>query len=152
MIFPTIFATDGCNQIGNGYGPITTSFAPGELSTIEIGKSSTNVYDFSELPCPPSSIDVPPGSTYAPLLAPPSFIYALDPAFSTCVPGFDQGVDAPIDPPIALPTVHGGLEGPGALDDNLPPRDLGAQTLPHAGTAGPAKTAEPKRIKFNQDF
>lgn len=152
MIFPTIYASDGCNQIGNGYGPITTSFAPGELSTIEIRGISTKVYDFSELPCPPSSIKVPPGAFYAPLLAPPSFMYALDPAFSTCIPAADQGVDAPIDPPIALTTAHGGLEGPGALDDNLPPRDLGAQTLLHAGTTGPAKTAEPMRITFSHDF
>ena len=138
-------ATDGCRRIGQGFGPITTSFAPGELSTIDVSKRATSMYDFSGLPCPPPSIDVPPGETYAPLMAPPSFIYALDPAFSTCVPGFDQGDLPPVDPPIAFTTVTGGLQGPGLPGDAPPrPRDLGARTLPLAGIPGPAKTAGPE--------
>ncbi len=142
-VFPSIMASDGCNQIGKGYGPITTSFAPGELSTIE-ASDTTNVYNFSELPCAPSGIEVPPGETYAPLLAPPSFLYDLDPAFSACVPAYVQGVNPPFDPPIAVTSVKGGLRGPD-IQDNLPPRrDLGAYARPHAGASGPAKTAEPK--------
>ena len=137
-------ASDGCSQIGKGFGPITTSFAPGELSIIPIGGFETRVYNFSGLPCPPPDIDVPPGEAYAPLLAPPPFIYDLDPAFTRCVPSYSQGVDPPIDPPIAVHTVHGGLPGPGVPGGDLPPRrDLGARPRPLAGTQGPAKTAEP---------
>ena len=137
-------AADGCNQIGGRYGPITTSFAPGELSTIEIGLGGqiTNVYNFSQLPCPPSSVHVPSGAPYAPLLAPPSFLYDLDPAFSTCVPAWNQGLEPPFDPPIAVTSVKGGLRGP--LGNFPARRDLGAYARPQAGTWGPAKTAEPK--------
>ena len=48
--------------------------------------------------------------SYAPLIAPPSFIFNdLDNgAFSNCIPGLSQGVD----PPIALPS-GGGPSGPG---------------------------------------
>lgn len=130
-IFPSIMASDGCNQIGKGYGPITTSFAPGELSTIDIGGRSTNVFNFADLPCPPSGIDVPPGETYAPLIAPPSFIWDLDPAFSGCVPGYSQGVD----PPTAFTGVPG-LDGPG---DGAPPRRRDQEVLPW----GPTRTAGP---------
>ena len=47
---------------------------------------------------------------YAPLIAPPSFIFNdLDNgAFSNCIPGLSQGVD----PPIPLST-GGGVSGPG---------------------------------------
>ena len=138
-------ATDGCSQVGKGFGPITTSFAPGELSTIVIGSHETRVYDFSDLPCPPSDVYLPPGETYAPLIAPPSFIYALDPAFSTCVIGYNQGAAPPVDPPIALTTDPGGLQGPGLPGDPPPRRrDLGARTLPLAGVPGPTKTAGPE--------
>lgn len=126
-------ASDGCNQIGSGYGPITTSFAPGELSTIDIGGVSTNVFNFADLPCPPPGIELPPGETYAPLIAPPSFIFDLDPAFSTCIPGYSQGVD----PPHALPTAAGGLGGPGPVGGGPRRRDL--EGLPW----GPMKTPAP---------
>ena len=138
-IFPSIMASDGCNQIGQGYGPITTSFAPGELSTIDIGAQSTNVFNFADLPCPPSGIEVPPGETYAPLIAPPSFIFELDPAFSTCVPGYSQGVD----PPTALPTVLGGLQGPVPGQGVHRRGDPGAHAHPHLPPWAPTKTAGP---------
>ena len=139
-------ASDGCNQIGKSFGPITTSFAPGELSTIDLS-GGTKVYNFSELPCPPSGVDLLPGQTYAPLIAPPLFIFDLDPAFSTCIPAYNysQGLIPPIDPPTALPTVHSGLQGPGVPGGDAPPRrDLGARARPLAFPQGPAKTAEPK--------
>lgn len=131
-------ASDGCNQIGKGYGPITTSFAPGELSTIDIGGRSTNVYDFADLPCPPPGIDVPAGKPYAPLIAPPSFIWGLDPAFSGCIPGYSQGVD----PPTAHPTAPG-LGGPGDPGVAPPRRDLAGHAHPHAASWGPVKTPAP---------
>ncbi|KAL9135245.1 MAG: hypothetical protein Q9175_003564 [Cornicularia normoerica] len=111
-------ASDGCNQIGKGYGPITTSFAPGELSTIAGG--STNVFNFADLPCGPSAIELPPGSPYAPLISPPPFIWALDPAFSNCIPGRNQGVD----PPIAV-TSDGGPQGPGPVAPWAPTKTAG---------------------------
>ena len=128
-------ASDGCSQIGKGYGPITTSFAPGELSTIDIGGHSTNVFEFSDLPCPPSGIDVPSGKPYAPLISPPPFIWGLDPAFSGCIPGYSQGVD----PPTALPTADAPA-GPGGA----PPRrrDVGASPWTPIKTPGPALHAQ----------
>lgn len=137
-IFPSIMASDGCNQIGNGYGPITTSFAPGELSTIDIGGQSTNVFNFADLPCPPSGIDLPPGATYAPLISPPPFIFDLDPAFSTCIPGYSQGVD----PPTALPTGLG-PQGPGSPGGGLPRRDPGARGHPRVESRAPQITPGP---------
>lgn len=137
-IFPSIMASDGCNQIGSGYGPITTSFAPGELSTIDIGSHSTNVFNFADLPCPPSGIEIPQGETYAPLIAPPSFIFDLDPAFSTCIPGYSQGVD----PPTAF-TAGPGPQGPGGPGGGLPRRGLGAHNSPHVAPWAPTKTAGP---------
>lgn len=137
-IFPSIMASDGCNQIGSGYGPITTSFAPGELSTIDIGRVSTNVFNFADLPCPPSGIEMPAGETYAPLIAPPSFIFDLDPAFSSCIPGYSQGVD----PPRAFPT-DSGPQGPGSPGGGLPRRDFGAHGHPHITPWAPEKTAGP---------
>lgn len=127
-------ASDGCTQIGHGYGPITTSFAPGELSTIAGG--STNVFNFADLPCPPSGVEVPAGSTYAPLIAPPPFIWDLDPAFSGCIAGLRQGVD----PPTAMPTANG-PGGPGQPGGGLPRRDLGAH--PNVAPWAPTKTAGP---------
>ena len=132
-IFPSIMASDGCNQIGKGYGPITTSFAPGELSTIDIGGHSTNVFNFDDLPCPPPGIFVPSGQPYAPLIAPPPFIWGLDPAFSTCQPGYSQG----LDPPHAIPTMSG-PQGPGA-PGAAPPRRRDLEVFPW----GPAKTPGP---------
>lgn len=137
-------ASDGCNQIGEGYGPITTSFAPGELSTIVFGGELTSVYNLTGLPCPPSSIEVPPGDAYAPLLGPPSFIYDLDPAFSTCIAGYSQGVAPPIDPPIAYTRVQGGLLSPSTPGVHLPHRNVGARARPHLGPSGPVKTVDPK--------
>ena len=138
-IFPSIIASDGCNRIGGAYGPITTSFAPGELSTIDVGGHMTSVFNFADLPCPPSSIQLPPGETYAPLIAPPAFIFDLDPAFSTCVPGYSQGVD----PAIAF--TSGILDGPGSPGANPRRRRdvVGAHAHPHGGPWGPTMTAGP---------
>ena len=131
-------ASDGCNQIGGTYGPITTSFAPGELSTI--ADDSTNVFNFADLPCPPPGIEVPSGSPYAPLISPPPFITGLDPAFASCIPGRDQGVD----PPIAAVT-DTGPQGPGNPGRGGRRRDLGARAHAHVAPWAPTKTAEPVR-------
>ena len=135
-------ASDGCQQIGKGYGPITTSFAPGELSTIGVEGLTTKVFNFADLPCPPSGVDIPPGDTYAPLIAPPSFLIELDPAFSTCIPAFSQGVVAPVDPPAGHTPVHQTAEVPDLLE--LPPRrrDLGVSGWGPTKTAGPTLRAQ----------
>ena len=133
-VFPSIMASDGCKQIGNGYSHITASFAPGELSTID--GHATKVFDFDDLPCPPPGIDLTPGETYAPLIAPPSFIWSLDPAFSTCIPGSNQG----LDPPIAVHTTSG-PDGPGP--DGAPRRrDLRASPWGPIKTPGPTLKAQ----------
>ena len=130
-------ASDGCKQIGKGYSSITTSFAPGELSTIDIGGHSTNVFNFHDLPCPPSGFDLPSGKPYAPLISPPPFIWELDPAFSGCIPGYSQGVD----PPVAVHTTDGPA-GPG--DPGAAPRrrDFGASPWGPTKTPGPALKAQ----------
>ena len=101
VIFPSISANNGCTQIGKTYSSITTSFAPSDLSTID-SSGATKVFDFGDLPCGPPGIENP---AYAPLIAPPSFIFNdLDNgAFATCIPGLHQGVD----PPIAVHTANG---------------------------------------------
>ena len=131
-------ASDGCNQIGGTYGPITTSFASGELSTI--ADDSTNVFNFADLPCPPPGVVVPSDSPYAPLISPPPFIKGLDSAFASCIPGMSQGVD----PPIAA-TADTGPQGPGQAGGGPHRRELGARAHAHVAPWAPTKTAEPAR-------
>lgn len=100
VIFPSISANDGCTQIGNTYSSITKTFAPGDLSTLD-SNGATKSFNFGDLPCGPPGVE---DTSYAPLIAPPSFIFnELDSAFATCIPGLDQGVD----PPTALPPGSG---------------------------------------------
>jgi hypothetical protein len=107
VIFNSVIASDGCRQIGNTYAMVTASFAPGELSTIDKSSGATRVFDFGDLPCGPAG-DNP---DYSPIIAPPPFLTNLDPAFATCIPGAEQG----IDPPIAINAADGasGPVGPG---------------------------------------
>lgn len=110
VIFPSIAASNKCSQIiGNTFADLTTSFAPGELSTVGLDQS-TRLFNFGDLPCPPASLGWNPANgPYAPLLAPPSFLFDLDPAFATCIPGASQG----IDPYHTLTTADAG-SGPGS--------------------------------------
>ena len=106
VVFDSIIASDGCSQIGNTYSSIITSFAPGEISTID-SSGATQVFNFGDLPCGPSGDD----PSYSPIIAPPAFLTGIDPAFATCIPGREQGVD----PPIAIQPAGGasGLGGAG---------------------------------------
>ena len=93
VVFPSIAAYDGCQQIGQTFANLTTSFAPKELSTL---RSDWSVYpfNFNDLPCPPA--DVPWNRSegpYQPILAPPHFLFTIDPAFATCTPAASQGID-----------------------------------------------------------
>ena len=106
-VFESISANDGCAQVGQTYAGLTASFAPGELSTIDDGTGATQVYDFKDLPCPPTGVFLQPGEEYKPRIAAPQWLLNLDPAFSTCIAGRSQGVDPPTWVPVAT-----GLDGP----------------------------------------
>ena len=110
VVFPTIRGYDGCSRIGDIYFDLTTSFAPGALSTIR-PDSTTYSFNFGDLPCPPPDVDWDSSNgSYAPQLAPPDFLFDLHPAFKTCIPGSIQG----IDPPMTL--THAAADsGPGAV-------------------------------------
>ena len=93
IIFPSITASNGCSRIGKTFADLTTSFASGALSTVGLD-SSTSSFNFGDLPCPPADKGWDPSKgPYAPLLAPPDFLFHLDPAFAKCIPGASQGVD-----------------------------------------------------------
>lgn len=93
VVFPSIHAYDGCSQIGATFTNLTTSFAPGALSTVG-GDSRTYSFNFGDLPCPPAIVGWNSSQgPYAPKLAPPHFLFQLDPAFTKCIPGTSQGID-----------------------------------------------------------
>ena len=132
-VFPSVMASDGCQTIGNTYKDITTSFAPGELSTLELvnGVEQTKVFNPADLACPPARLQLDPGQKHEPLIAPPSFITALDPAFAACVPALSQGVD----PPHAVATADS-VDGAGG-----PVR--GARDIIPRGARPPMQTGRP---------
>ena len=140
VVFPSISGYDGCSRIGAIFFDLTTSFAPGALSTIRLD-STTYSFNFGDLPCPPADVewDLSNGS-YAPTLAPPEFLFNLDPAFKTCIHAATQG----IDPPIILQTASAD-SGPGPVGcprGQCPPAKRAmehAQPMPWA----PQRTAEP---------
>ena len=117
-MFPTISAGNACTRVGNIYYSQTMSFAPGALSTMVGTSDVAQPFNFNDLPCPPPSIasadswfynpSYNPGRAYAPMISPPSEIFALDPAFKDCVAAVYQG----FDPPFPFPT-SGGAGGPG---------------------------------------
>lgn len=93
VVFPSISAFDGCHQVGKTFSGLTTSFAPEAMSTV---RSDWSIYpfNFTDLPCPPA--DIPWNSSegpYQPILAPPDFLFTIDPAFATCTPAASQGID-----------------------------------------------------------
>ena len=93
VVFPSITAFDGCQQVGRTFADLTTSFAPESMSTVRSDWSKYQ-FNFADLPCPPP--DVPWNRSegpYQPLLAPPDFLFTIDPAFATCTPAASQGVD-----------------------------------------------------------
>ena len=123
---------------------MTTSFAADELSTVATlpgGGVTTEAFDFADLPCPPSGVQVPAGQPYRPLLAPPPFITAIpgwDPKFDDCSPGTG------IDPPTAM-TFMDGIAGPVAPGGGLPRRnDDRAYPHPRLVPRAPTQTAAPE--------
>lgn len=93
VVFPSIYVADGCSTIGKTFTGLTASFAPGQLSTIG-HSSSTYSFNFGDLPCPPANAGWDPSEgPYSPIVAPPEFLFNLDPAFNTCIPAASQGND-----------------------------------------------------------
>ena len=139
-IIPSIRASDGCNTVGRTFAGLTTSFPPGALSSIG-PDSSTYSFDFGDLPCPPADKgwDSSRGR-YTPQIAPPDFLFKLDPAFATCTPGYKQG----IDPYTTLKSAQS-ASGPGAVGcrHGACLRNKRAVERPHLQPWGPQKTAEP---------
>lgn len=140
VVFPSIRGWDGCSQIGTHIVDLTTSFAPGALSTIGLD-NTTRSFNFGDLPCPPADVgwDSSKGP-YAPRLAPPEFLFNLDPAFKTCIPGATQG----IDPYTTLTTVAAD-SGPGVVGCRRGQCKGAKRALEHAYPMpwAPQRTAEP---------
>lgn len=140
VIIPSIRASDGCNTVGPTFAGLTTSFPPGALSTIG-PDSKTYSFNFGDLPCPPADKgwDSSKGS-YAPQLAPPDFLFKLDPAFAACTPGYKQG----IDPYHTLQSATT-ASGPGAVGcrHGTCGGEKREVERPHLLPWGPQKTAEP---------
>ncbi|KAL9128507.1 MAG: hypothetical protein Q9217_002834 [Psora testacea] len=90
-VFSSIKASDGCQQIGSDFVTYTATFGPGQLSSIR--DSSTYSFNFADLPCPPASVHWTKSGAYAPIVAPPPWLFGLDPEWSTCIPGAGQGID-----------------------------------------------------------
>lgn len=104
-MFPTISAGNASTRVGGIYYDFVTSFAPGELSTIEGPGGPTKAFDFADLPCPPPAIAAAnihfynpranPGRAYRPRIDLPRGILEMDPAFRDCVAAIFQGFDPP---------------------------------------------------------
>ncbi|KAG6991094.1 hypothetical protein G7Y79_00057g090760 [Physcia stellaris] len=109
VVFTSIHATDGCRKLGNTYVDYTHTYHPGELSSIRDG--ATYSFNFGDLPCPPESAHWTRPGTYAPMIAFPDWMTEVDPAWTTCDAGNEQG----IDPFTAFPSKRRGSgphEGP----------------------------------------
>lgn len=139
-VFPSIRGHDGYSQIGTTFVNLTTSFAPGQLSTVGLD-SSTYSFNFGDLPCPPADVewDFSKGP-YQPQVAPPQFIFNLDPAFKTCTPGASQGID-----PYTILTNAAADSTPGPVGCMPPLCKRAKRALEHAHPVAwvPQKTAEP---------
>ena len=140
VVFPSIRGYDGCNVIGTTFVNLTTSFAPGELSTIRLD-STTYSFNYNDLPCPPASVGWNPSNgPYAPILAPPPFLFNLHPAFARCILAQSQGTD-----PYTTLTTAKTDSGPGALGckPGKCERAERAWERAHLVPRAPQKTAEP---------
>jgi len=111
VIFPSIVASDGCSLIGKRFPNTTASVASGALSTVGLDHS-TYTFNFGHLPSPLVDVGwVPAQGAYSPSLAPPSFLFGLDPALATCIPAASQGID-----PYTTLTMASAGSGPGVQD------------------------------------
>lgn len=103
-VFAVATKYDGCGVSLGNFGPITQSFAPDALSTVQPVPSGTpipQVFDFQDVPCPPPRIQdqLEPGRLYRPVLAPPvdQLLSSLENAsISVAHCQFDMIVDPPM--------------------------------------------------------
>ena len=92
-----------------------------QLSSID-GHGKAQPYNLGDLPCPPPNISVPPGKLYQPQMAWVGQFYSFaDPAVAKECPTIG-GLAGFLDPPMAFPTVLGGLDGTGRAGDVHPRR------------------------------
>ena len=109
VVISTIQAKNKCGNVGGVHTSLTLSYAPSQLSTIDGISGETKVFNFADLPCPPSSWNFPNplqgntaalaefAQTYHPrILAPQSSLKALDPAWKSCsIMDVGNGYDPP---------------------------------------------------------
>lgn len=110
VVFPAVSAGNPCTQVGKIYTSVIIKFAPEALSTLEGQSEVPKSFNFADIPCPPPDVasndaffynpQFNPGRQYAPRLAPPTGLWALDPEFQKCV---SANIYQGFDPPSALP-------------------------------------------------
>ena len=114
VAFPSIVGSDGCGQVGSAITSLTLAFAPGELSTVTNANpgpvpGTTIIFNPADMPCGPNNgtNDFLPDwtnvSSYQPLIALPSKLFALRTDWKHCTNDYWQGQD----PPYALTPVAG---------------------------------------------
>ncbi|KAL8901617.1 MAG: hypothetical protein Q9207_005113 [Kuettlingeria erythrocarpa] len=105
VVVPQLSAGNNCTKIAE-YTSRTFTFKPGELSTIQGPANITKEFNFADIPCPPPDVaedvkwffnpDFNPAQPYAPVVAPFSQLWDLDPAFKDCIVPLNQGFDPSI--------------------------------------------------------
>ena len=112
IVFPLVSASDQCGQVGPAYTSLTLAFAPGELSTMlyygappddpyGMYAVSSRVLDTNDLPCGPADkagnwdVQTDYITDYQPLVALPTKLKQLVPAWSSCYGNAFQGQDPP---------------------------------------------------------
>ena len=95
IVLSTINAGNPCTKVGQTYNWVTLSYAPGELSTIVSFGGPTQAYDPANQPATPTSLQSGEAYVDIPVLAPPPGIFDIDPDWSNCVEGTNQGFDPP---------------------------------------------------------
>ena len=164
--FYSLSATDSCGYRGTTIDSTLLVFAPGELSTVatamyaalEESITPGSVYDFNDLPCPPTSVmwsqwyKPEPGEPYRPLIVFPSKLLDIDTLWKVCTQGYFTGYDPPrtLDPATAMVPKVTPPSNPNP--DPRPPKPAATQdSLPRRTTtpADPAKTlSDPSLTKI----
>ena len=153
VAFYSLSATDMCGFRGNNITSTMLAFAPGELSTVQghmwdggVQQQKTKVFDFADLPCPPSDVmyddwyKPAPGEPYRPLIALPDKVRGLDPWWSACT---DAYYFTGLDPPRTLQRAAAMVTPAASPDPTITPDPVQpVPSLPVKTDAGqPVKTA-----------
>ena len=159
VVVSTIQAKDKCGTVGKVHTSLTLSFAESQLSTIDGISDETKVFNFADLPCPPTSWNFPNplqgntaalidfAQTYHPrILAPQSSLKALDPAWKSCsIIDVGNGYDPPrpLTPADAMATALPMCsDGKPASDDALYVENKSKHCL---DPAGPLRNSFPEK-------